>query len=359
MTVDRTALAEWSNVLVDSAILIYAIALLAFGVDLSGRGRRADQGSSAVAGADAEAEVTGAAVAPVAGGSAVATVEHAAGSGTTTTATTTTVITTTAHVVTATVPARSRAAGIAVSLTWLAFLVHLAGVLARGLSIGRVPWANMYEFSVAGALVVTGVFLAILLRRDLRYLGSFVVGPVLLVLGLAVTAFYTEAAQLVPALDSYWLLIHVSVAFVAAALFTIGFSVSVLHLLQHRRELARLLGRAPARGRFLDTLPPSAELELLAYRLHVVAFPLWTFTVVVGAVWADAAWGRYWGWDPKEVWSFVVWVVYAAYLHARATRGWAGTRSAYLVFAGFCCLVFNFVGVNLLFSGLHSYSGVG
>ncbi|WP_461024737.1 c-type cytochrome biogenesis protein CcsB, partial [Thalassiella azotivora] len=256
-------------------------------------------------------------------------------------------------------PAARRAAGVAVSLTWLAFALHLLATVARGASAQRVPWSNMYEFSLSGSLVVTGVFLVWLLRRDLRWLGTFVVGPVLLNLGLAIAVMYTESAQLVPALQSYWLVIHVAVAFISSALFTIAFSVNVLQLVQDRREQARLAGREPARGRFMDGLPGSAVLERLAYRLIAVSFPLWTFTVVAGAIWAEKAWGRYWGWDPKEVWSFVIWTVYAAYLHAKVTRGWDGRKAAYLAIAGFVCVLVNYGVVNIFFDGKHSYAGVG
>jgi len=169
---------------------------------------------------------------------------------------------------------------------------------------------------------------------------------------------YTEAAQLVPALHSYWLAIHVSVAFIASALFTLGFSTTVLQLVQERRELARALNRTPKGGRFMDSLPSSVELERSAYRLHVAAFPMWGFTLMAGAIWAESAWGRYWNWDPKEVWTFVIWVVYAGYLHARATRGWDGRRAAYFAMAGYACLLFNFLVVNIVFVGRHSYAGV-
>jgi cytochrome c-type biogenesis protein CcsB len=253
---------------------------------------------------------------------------------------------------------RRNVGGIAVALTWLAFLLHLGAVVARGVAAGRAPWGNMYEFSTSGALVVIGVYLAVLRRRDIRYLGTFVVGPVLLTLGLAIAVLYTPDAQLVPALQSYWLVIHVSVAFVASALFTLGFSTSVLQLVQHRREEARAEGRILRGGRFMDALPSAGELERSAYRLHVVAFPLWTFTVIAGAIWAEHAWGRYWNWDPKEVWSFVIWVVYAGYLHARATRGWDGRRAAWFAIAGYACVLFNFLVVNIFFVGFHSYSGV-
>lgn len=349
MTPDAS-LAQASNTLVSSSMLVYTAALAAYAVDLSrrGLGRRpasfeaAELREPAAVPVGAPPREAGTAVPGVSGVPGVPGVpgipDRPAGPW---------------------VPAgRSRAGGIAVALTWLAFALHGGAVVTRGLSAGRVPWGNMYEFSTTGAFVVTGVYLAVLLRRDVRYLGTFVVGPVLLTLGLAVAVLYTQAAQLVPALQSFWLVIHVSVAFVASALLTLGFSMTVLQLVQARRELARAAGREPRGGRFMDAVPSSTDLERSAYRMHVVAFPLWTFTLIAGAIWAEAAWGRYWNWDPKEVWSFLVWVVYAGYLHARATRGWDGRRAAYLALAGYGCLLFNFFGVNMLLSGLHSYSGV-
>jgi len=252
---------------------------------------------------------------------------------------------------------RSRARGIAVSLTVLAVLLHGGGVLARGLAVHRAPWGNMYEFSVAGSFVVALTYLVALRWRDLTFLGTFVVGPVLLVLGLAVTVLYTSASGLVPALQSYWLYIHVTVAFISSALFTLGFSATVLQLVRQHREQRAAEGRPARHGAFLAGLPSAEALERLSYQLHAVAFPLWTFTVMAGAIWAEKAWGRYWGWDPKEVWSFVIWVVYAGYLHARLTRGWDGRRAAYLALAGFGCLLFNFLVVNYAFVGHHSYAG--
>ena len=331
MAVDES-LAQASNTLIYSAMLVYTGALGAFTTDLAVRGRRrAAEAAPAVPVAE-PALVGASAPSPSAGSGPTGAPSPS--------------------------PARTKAGGIGVSLTALAFGLHAAGVIARGLSVQRVPWGNMYEFSVAGSAVVTGVFLAVLLRRDVRYLGTFVVGPVLLTLGLAVTVFYTRAAQLVPALHSFWLVIHVSVAFVASALYTLAFSTTVLQLVQERRELARALGRTPKGGRFMDSLPSSVELERSAYRLHVAAFPMWGFTLMAGAIWAESAWGRYWNWDPKEVWTFVIWVVYAGYLHARATRGWDGRRAAYFAMAGYACLLFNFLVVNIVFVGRHSYAGV-
>ncbi len=249
----------------------------------------------------------------------------------------------------------SRLGRMAVSVTVLAFLLHLAAVVARGVAVSRPPWGNMFEFSTAGSLAVTGVFLVVLGRKPIRYLGTFVVFPVLLTLGLAVTVLYTEAAQLVPALKSVWLVIHVTAAMIAAGIFTLGFAQSVCYLVQERRE------RVPAAERgasFMDRLPAAAVLDRSAYRMHAFAYPIWTFAVIAGAIWAENAWGRYWGWDPKETWAFITWMVYTAYLHARATAGWKGRKAAYLALLGYSTFLFNYLVVNIWLVGFHSYAGV-
>ncbi|MGN6521604.1 MAG: c-type cytochrome biogenesis protein CcsB [Actinomycetes bacterium] len=248
-----------------------------------------------------------------------------------------------------------RVGRIAVSLTVLAFVLHVGAVVARGVAAMRWPWGNMYEFNVAGAMAVTGVYLAMLSRKRVRYLGLFVVTPVLLVLGLAVTVFYTEAEQLVPALKSVWLGIHVSAAVISMGLFTLGFTQTILYLIQARRE------RVPVaeRGRsFLDRFPTAAALDRAAYRTHAFVFPLWTFAIVAGAIWAESAWGRYWGWDPKETWAFITWVAYACYLHARATIGWRGKRAAVVALVAYGTILFNYLVVNIWVVGLHSYAGI-
>jgi cytochrome c-type biogenesis protein CcsB len=332
MVVDQ-GLSDISNALIYSAMLAYTISFLSFAIDLAGRGTTVR--TSAV---PAPTPVR------VGGGSADAQADVPDGP----------------EAPNSNSPARSRALGIAASTTYLAFALHLAAVVARGFSVHRAPWGNMYEFSITGTLVVTGVFLLVVLRRpELRFLGTFVIGPVLLSLGLATVVLYTEAAQLLPALQSFWLVIHVSVAFIASALFTLGFSLTVIQLVQERREKLTAAGQTPKRGRFMDALPGSASLESSAYQLHAVAFPLWSFTLIAGAIWAEKAWSSYWSWDPKEVWTFVIWVVYAAYLHARATQGYQGRRAAYFAVAGFACLLFNYLGVNFLFVGFHGYAGVG
>ena len=240
---------------------------------------------------------------------------------------------------------------IGLSLTTLAFLLHFTGVLCRGLAVHRVPWGNMYEFSTAAALAAVGAFLVLTRIYDIRWLGVFVITPVLLTMGLAVTVLYTDAEQLQPALQSYWLVIHVIAAVTSAGVFTVGAAVSVLYLIVERAE------RRAVVGGFTERLPSAATLDRLAYRVHAFVFPLWTFAVIAGAIWAESAWGRYWGWDPKETWAFITWVVYAAYLHARATAGWKGRRAAAIALTGFGCFLFNYFVINLVVTGLHSYAG--
>ena len=252
---------------------------------------------------------------------------------------------------------RRPAANVAVAVMVLAAVVHLAGVVTRGLAAGRVPWGNMYEFCTTGALVVSAVFLISLLFRDLRFVGTLVSGLALVMMVAATIGFPTPVGHLQPALQSYWLVIHVSVAVMASGVFTITFAMAVLQLLQGWRE-RRLIEGERDRMPFLRLVPSAQALENFAFRLNAVGFVMWTITLAFGAIWAEQAWGRYWGWDAKEVWTFVIWVVYAAYLHARATRGWTGARSAWLSIIGYACIIFNFTAVNTVFNGLHSYSGL-
>ncbi len=250
-------------------------------------------------------------------------------------------------------PAVHRGARVGFALTVVGLVVHLAATVLRGVAAGRVPWANMFEFALTGTALIVAVFVFANLWKDLRFLGTFVTGLAVLLLGLATVNLYVDVVPLPPALDSAWLVVHVLVAIVATGFFALGAGLSITQLLQNRRESGGL-----ARARFLTTLPHSTVLETLAYRVNIIGFTLWTFTLIFGAIWAERAWGRYWGWDTKEVWTFVVWVVFAGYIHARATRGWRGSRSAILALVGFGAVLFNFTVVNLFFDGLHAYSGL-
>jgi cytochrome c-type biogenesis protein CcsB len=244
-----------------------------------------------------------------------------------------------------------------VALTAVAAVLHLAGLVTRGLGAdpARVPWGNMYEFAVAGAFGVTATYLALLRRYSLRWMGPLVTGFAVVVLMLSVLLLYVPAGPLVPALQSYWLVIHVVAAVIATGAFTVGAMASLLYLVKARAERR---SDAPTTG-YVARLPKAAVLDRVAYRVHAFGFPVWTFAALIaGPIWAEYAWGRYWGWDPKEVWAFITWVVYAAYLHARATAGWRGKGAAVVALVGFATVLFNFVGINLFGSGLHSYSGL-
>jgi cytochrome c-type biogenesis protein CcsB len=251
---------------------------------------------------------------------------------------------------------RRRAAAIAMSVTLLGLAFHVASAVLRGVAAGRVPWANMYEFTMIGTLVAVATFVALTRWRDVRFLGSIVLGLAVLALGLALAVFYLPADPVQPVLDSYWLVIHVSIATIASGLFTVSFAASALQLLKDSRDSGSVRVGGP-RWRSLDALPTARDLEALSFRITAVGFVLWTFTIIAGAIWAEHSWGRYWGWDPKETWSFVVWLIYAAYLHARTTAGWTGRRAAWFVIVGFAAVLFNFTGVNLFFQGKHTYAG--
>jgi cytochrome c-type biogenesis protein CcsB len=323
-------LAQYANLAVYSAMAVFTVAMIAFALDLAGvvprvsAAARENQKEPALVGADPRADVPA---------SPVPSDDWER-------------------------PRRRKAAGIAMMLTRLGGLLLIAALAMRGLSVHRPPLGNMFEFALVGAMFVVVVFVAISARRDLRWLGLFVVGPVLLTLGLAITVFYTDASELLPSLKSFWLVIHVTVATFAVALFTIAFSVTILHLVKTWLETQDPATMSRARTIVNTALPPARSLDRTAYGIHAVAFPLWTFTLIAGAIWAEQAWGHYWNWDPKEVWTFVIWVVYAAYLHARATTGWSPRAANYLALAGYGAILVNYMVVNVYFVGQHSYSGM-
>jgi cytochrome c-type biogenesis protein CcsB len=270
----------------------------------------------------------------------------------------------------------SRATGIARTTTYLGILLLGAGIVLRGVAAGRWPTANMYEFTLVGTFVAAVVLVLVQRRRVIPFLGVAVMGIGVLALALGLLVFYVQADAVQPALQSYWLIIHVGVAIAATGVFTVAFATAVLQVLQDGRETGRShldhpwrstdgLRRSLSRWRvtgpawsWLRTVPSARQLEALSFRLNAIGFVLWTFTLIGGAIWAEHAWGRYWGWDPKEVGTFVAWVVYAAYLHARTTRGWAGRKAAYFVYVGYAVVLANFTVVNLFVDGKHSYSGL-
>jgi cytochrome c-type biogenesis protein CcsB len=252
----------------------------------------------------------------------------------------------------------ARTGQFAVAVTVVGWLLHLGAVVTRGLSVHRLPWGNMYEFTLAFTLTVVTAFLVIMMRQPARYLGVFVMTPVVLALGVAVLVLYVAPAPLVPALHSFWLAIHVTAAIIASGVFTVATAATFMFLIADRYAVAMASGK-PVRFSALARIMPAPEvLDRTAYRAYAFAFPVWTFAVIAGAIWAEYAWGHYWQWDPKETWAFITWVIYAGYLHARATAGWRGRKAAYVAMLGFTSIVFNFFIVNIFITGMHSYAGV-
>lgn len=266
----------------------------------------------------------------------------------------------------------TRALNIAMATTVVGAIIHLGAIVTRGIAAGHAPWANMYEFCLSGTFVAIAIFLGVQIFKEIRFLGVIVTLISVLFLVVGLRSFHIIADGVQPALQSYWLIVHVGIAVAATGVFTVAVATSVLQLLKDSRESGSTLlhGQGTViRGKnrfalkaldwgWLEILPSATRLEALSFRINAIGFVMWTFTIIGGAIWADEAWGRAWGWDPKEVWSFVVWVIYAAYLHARTTRGWSGRRAAYFVLIGYATVLFNFTGVNILFSGKHSYGGL-
>jgi cytochrome c-type biogenesis protein CcsB len=294
----------------------------------------------------------------------------------------------------------------AVAVTVAGLGANLAAAVTRGLATHRVPWGNMYEYSIMVGVVTVAAYLVWVARRpEVRPLGMFILLPAVLAIAIGGVALRVPAGPLVPALNSGWIKIHVAAAITGSSILCLAGIFSLLYLVKERFERrtatpapplvaggARTADRvelretlaayveeeeaapeaAPAASdgeaagasragalrlsRLLALLPPSRTLDMLAYRTAAFGFPIWTFAIIAGAIWAQSAWGRYWGWDPKETWSFIVWVVFAAYLHARATAGWRGRRAAYISLVGFAAMLFNFYVVNTWIVGLHSYA---
>jgi cytochrome c-type biogenesis protein CcsB len=250
-------------------------------------------------------------------------------------------------------PRAARIGRMGMALNVLGVLLHAVAVIARGLATDRVPWGNMYEYDSAVCLVAIITWLVLAKRFDIRRLSVFVMLPIVILLFLGGTVLYTAAAPVQPALQSYWLVIHVSAAATASGLLLVPGVASLMYLVRAAHE------KDPSRfARFAARLPAADVLDRLAYRVTILGFPLFTFGVICGAIWAESAWGRFWGWDPKETCAFVAWVIYAVYLHARATAGWRGSRAAVINILGFAAMVFNLFFINLVTSGLHSYAGV-
>jgi cytochrome c-type biogenesis protein CcsB len=335
----NTGLASVSNDLLLGTVATYALAMVAYAFDFAFSKKKLTPAPAAkvpeLVGAAARAGGTGSAAA---GGSALAVAGRIPGR------------------------ASRRPEGPwltgAVILTGAGLAAHIAGVVLRGLAVHRLPWGDMYEFVTALTCIAVAFFFVAMIRYRAYYLGLFVMASIVIVLGLAETVIYTPAGPLVPALQSYWLAIHVTAMTLATGVFFVAAVIGITYLAVDRHARRVAAGRPVGADGIMRRLPGPEALDRLAYRTVVFGFPIWTFGVIAGAIWADRAWGSYWSWDPTETWAFITWIVYACFLHARATAGWRGRRAAYLQLLGFCCLLFNVTVISLVVPGLHSYAGL-
>jgi len=355
------ALGHVSNDFLIAALVIYSLSVVAFAGDFAfGRPRRADAEAH-----DQQAKEPAAALATVGAASTAPGEGAAAADGTAAGAGGAAAGSAAPDAMPApAVPALQaiRQAGpwvrTAMALAALAVAAHTAAVITRGLAVHRAPWGNMYEFVTALTCIAAIFFLYVMVRYRAWALGVFVMGAIVVALGLAETLIYTAAGQLVPALQSYWLDIHVTAMTLATGIFFVAAVLGVVYLAVDRYNRRVAAGRAEPGNGIVRRLPAIEQLDRLTYRTVVFGFPVWTFGVIAGAIWADQAWGRYWGWDPVETWAFITWVLYAAFLHARATAGWRGRRAHYIQLLGFASLMFNIFVVQVFIAGLHSYAGL-
>ncbi len=232
-----------------------------------------------------------------------------------------------------------------------AVFLHALSIVLRWIRAGHFPVTTLHESLCFYSFLVALGYLILERKYDLPVVGAFL-APLNLIFLLPVVGGMGAPKPLSPPLQSPWLKIHAVTSFAGEAAFALSFVLSVVYLLQEREIKRKKMGF------FFKRLPPLGRLDDLNYRILTVGFPLLTIGIITGAVWANQAWGSYWSWDPKETWSLITWLVYAGILHSRLTAGWRGRRAAILCIVGFGCVLFTFLGVNLLLPGLHSYSSM-
>jgi cytochrome c-type biogenesis protein CcsB len=242
-------------------------------------------------------------------------------------------------------------------VAYFGFIVQTTAIILRwkesyDMGVGHAPLSNLYESVVFFSWTIILIYGIIELKYKYRVVGAFVVPFALLGMAWAQTGLESGIEPLVPALQSNWLLYHVITCFLGYAAFAVACGISIMYLIKEKQESAA--GNASAGG-LLAMFPSIKILDDLNYKAIMIGFPLLTLGIITGAAWANYAWGTYWSWDPKETWSLIVWFIYAAFLHARITRGWVGRRAAILSVVGFAATIFCYLGVNLFLSGLHSY----
>jgi cytochrome c-type biogenesis protein CcsB len=352
----NAGLAAISSDFMIAALLIYSLAVLAFAGDFAfGRPRR----MAGAAVRKESARVAELAVVGAAGGGSDSTGQPAAASpGDAAPAPAQTVLPPRRVPVLRDIRDSGRWVSTAVAFSVLGVTAHLIAVITRGFAVDRAPWGDMYEFVTALTCVAGLFFLYVMVRYRVWALGVWVVGAIVVALGLAETVIYTAAGPLVPALQSYWLSIHVTAMTLSTGIFFVAFVFGVLYLVADVYRGRVEAGKAEPGNELLERIPSLTQLDKLTYRTVIFGFPVWTFGVIAGAIWADEAWGHYWSWDPVETWAFITWVLYAAYLHARATGGWRGRRAHYIQILGFISLAANILVVQTFITGMHSYAGL-
>ncbi|MDN6476488.1 c-type cytochrome biogenesis protein CcsB [Corynebacterium variabile] len=245
--------------------------------------------------------------------------------------------------------------GMTQMMVWLTAAVHLLFLVCRGLAAERFPWGNLFEY----VTVVTGMAICVACvvfrRKAMRVLWPWILTPIILLLFYAGTELYADVAPVVPSLKSNWYWIHVSTVSVGGSIGLVSGVSSLLYVLRRKQPKGKEHGWF---GKVVSPLPDSSKLDALAYRTAIWTLPIFGLGVVFGAIWAHAAWGRFWGWDPKETVSLITWILYAAYLHARATPGMRGLPAAWINIFAFATMVFNLFFINIVVSGLHSYAGL-
>lgn len=233
----------------------------------------------------------------------------------------------------------------------LGFIVHTLGLIHRSIEAGHAPFANLYESMVFFSWCILLTHYFIVYKYKIKALSAFIVPLAFLAISIAsaLPMEYKKVEPLVPALQSYWLLIHASVCFLSYAAFAIAFGTALMFIIQEKRIKHKKIDN------FYFKLPSLEISDEVSYKSVAIGFPLLTLGIITGAIWAQNAWGRYWGWDPKEVWSLITWIVYALYLHARLQSGWRGRKAALLSIIGFAVVLFTYLGASILLPGLHSY----
>jgi cytochrome c-type biogenesis protein CcsB len=238
---------------------------------------------------------------------------------------------------------------LALTIVSIGFVSHTVAIITRYAEAGYTPITNLYESLSFFAWMIMGVLLLTSIKYKVRILGSFLT-PIGLILMLFAFILPKEILPLPPVLKSFWHPFHVIFAFLGYAVFTLTFCSGVMYLIQEHQLKSKRVGAIAKR------LPSLKVLDDMNYQSLTFGFPMLTIGIITGAIWAEYAWGRYWNWDPKETWSLITWLFYAAMLHQRLTVGWRGRKAAIMAIVGFFSVLFTFLGVNLLLPGLHSYA---